>query len=163
MKRLLVGAAILVVVAVVVVAAHMAFIEIGREVVTLRTQRADGSWQDTRIEIPARGAYSDVHRIKREVADEHRPFAVRTNHERAMPRRVARAGDKFDLVGDRIWQRDRVNHTLSTECREHCGATDFESAGGSRRPTPRNPYLAAAATACAARRVACVDADLLTE
>jgi len=45
-----------------------------------------------------------------------------------MPRRVSRARNKFDLIGNRIWECDRVNHTLSTERREHCGATDFESA-----------------------------------
>jgi hypothetical protein len=31
------------------VAAHFALIEVGREVVTLRTQRADGSWESTRL------------------------------------------------------------------------------------------------------------------
>jgi len=33
------------------VLAHMALIEVGREVVTLRTQRPDGSWQATRLWI----------------------------------------------------------------------------------------------------------------
>ena len=61
MKRLLLGTAILVVIAVVVVAAHMAFIEIGREVVTLRTQRADGSWQNTRLWIVDDGGSSWLH------------------------------------------------------------------------------------------------------
>jgi hypothetical protein len=61
MKRLLVETAILVVIAVVVLAAHMAFIEIGREVVTLRTQRADGSWQNTRLWIVDDGGSSWLH------------------------------------------------------------------------------------------------------
>lgn len=33
------------------VVAHLALIEIGREVATLRTQRPDGSWQSTRLWI----------------------------------------------------------------------------------------------------------------
>jgi hypothetical protein len=39
----------LVALAALVVIAHLAFIEVGREVVTLRTQRADGTWQSTRL------------------------------------------------------------------------------------------------------------------
>jgi hypothetical protein len=39
----------LVALAALVVIAHLAFIEVGREVVTLRTQRADGTWQRTRL------------------------------------------------------------------------------------------------------------------
>lgn len=34
---------------VVAVLAHLALIEVGREVVTLRTQRADGGWQSIRL------------------------------------------------------------------------------------------------------------------
>jgi len=48
MKSLLVGLATLFAVAVLPVLGHMAFIEIGREVVTLRTQRPDSTWQKTR-------------------------------------------------------------------------------------------------------------------
>lgn len=37
--------------AVLVVAAHLAFIEVGREVVTLRTPLPDGGWKQTRLWI----------------------------------------------------------------------------------------------------------------
>jgi hypothetical protein len=47
--------------AVLVVAAHMLMIEVGREVVTLRTQRPDGSWQATRLWIVDDGASSWLH------------------------------------------------------------------------------------------------------
>jgi hypothetical protein len=46
MHHVALAVAILVAVA---VTAHMAFIEIGREVVVLRTQRPDGTWQETRL------------------------------------------------------------------------------------------------------------------
>src|SRR5262245_15240674 len=39
----------------------MALIEIGREVVTLRTQRADDTWQETRLWIVDDGASSFLH------------------------------------------------------------------------------------------------------
>jgi len=54
----LIGTAALVGVGLLLVAAHMAFIEIGHEVVTLRTQRADGSWQETRLWIVDEGTSS---------------------------------------------------------------------------------------------------------
>ncbi len=50
-RLLLIGTAVLVGGAVLLVAAHMAFIEIGNKVVTLRTQRQDDSWQETRLWI----------------------------------------------------------------------------------------------------------------
>ena len=59
--RLLLGTAILVVVATLVVLGHLAFIEIGREVVTLRTQRPDSTWQKTRLWIVDDGASSWLH------------------------------------------------------------------------------------------------------
>ena len=61
MKSLFLAIAILVGVVVLLVAAHMAFIEIGREVITLRTQRADGSWQKTRLWIVDDGDSSWLH------------------------------------------------------------------------------------------------------
>ena len=61
MRRLLVGIAILLGVAVCVVAGHLAFIEIGRDVVTLRTPRPDGSWQETRLWIVEDGATPWLH------------------------------------------------------------------------------------------------------
>jgi hypothetical protein len=61
MKSLLIGSVVVVAVAVLVVAAHMAFIEVGREVVTLRTQRPDGSWQKTRLWIVDDGDSSWLH------------------------------------------------------------------------------------------------------
>lgn len=41
--------------------AHLALIEVGREVVTLRTQRPDGSWQATRLWIVDDGASAWLH------------------------------------------------------------------------------------------------------
>jgi hypothetical protein len=41
--------------------AHLALIEVGREVVTLRTQRADGSWQATRLWIVDLGGSAWLH------------------------------------------------------------------------------------------------------
>jgi hypothetical protein len=49
MRRLLRAAAIALVIGVAIVLGHLAFIEIGREVVTLRTRLPDGSWQETRL------------------------------------------------------------------------------------------------------------------
>jgi hypothetical protein len=48
-RKITLGAVTLVVVAAAVVLGHLALIEIGREVVTLRTQRPDGSWHATRL------------------------------------------------------------------------------------------------------------------
>lgn len=49
MKRLLVAIAGLVAAAALLVLGHLALIEVGREVVTLRTPRPDGSWKATRL------------------------------------------------------------------------------------------------------------------
>jgi hypothetical protein len=49
MKTLLMAGALLFVVAALAVVGHLALIEIGREVVTLRTSRPDGSLQETRL------------------------------------------------------------------------------------------------------------------
>lgn len=51
MRSFVIGTAILVALAIVVVVGHLALIEVGREVVTLRTQRPDGTWQKTRLWI----------------------------------------------------------------------------------------------------------------
>lgn len=51
MRKVLLALAILVGVAAMLVAGQFALIEIGREVVTLRTQRPDGTWQETRLWI----------------------------------------------------------------------------------------------------------------
>jgi len=61
MRRIALGVAGLVAALVVVVLAHMALIEIGREVVTLRTQRPDGTWQKTRLWIVDEGGASWLH------------------------------------------------------------------------------------------------------
>jgi hypothetical protein len=61
MKSLLIGSVSVIAVLVILVAAHMAFIEVGREVVTLRTQRPDGSWQKTRLWIVDEGDSSWLH------------------------------------------------------------------------------------------------------
>jgi hypothetical protein len=47
--------------AVVLVLGHFAVIELGREVITLRTLRADGTWQETRLWIVDEGASSWLH------------------------------------------------------------------------------------------------------
>jgi len=44
-----------------VVIAHLALIEIGREVVTLRTRSGDGSWKETRLWIVDDGDVSWLH------------------------------------------------------------------------------------------------------
>lgn len=49
MRRAVFAGAALVALAAVLALGHLALIEIGREVVTLRTQRPDGSWQETRL------------------------------------------------------------------------------------------------------------------
>jgi hypothetical protein len=61
MRRLLIGTVILVVTAVLVVLAHFAFIEIGREVVTLRTQLPDGTWRETRLWVVDDGGSTWLH------------------------------------------------------------------------------------------------------
>ena len=61
MTRVLLAIALLVVVAAIVVLGHLAFIEIGREVITLRTQRPDGTWQKTRLWIVDDGESSWLH------------------------------------------------------------------------------------------------------
>lgn len=61
MRRLLLGAALFVVVAVLLVLGHLAVIEIGREVATLRTARPDGTWQETRLWIVDDGGSSWLH------------------------------------------------------------------------------------------------------
>jgi len=60
-KRLLRGAGIVVLAVVALVLAHLAVIEVGREVVTLRTQRPDGTWQQTRLWIVDEGATPWLH------------------------------------------------------------------------------------------------------
>lgn len=61
MRRLLRVAAIALVVAACAVLAHLAVIEIGREVVTLRTRRPDGTWQATRLWIVDDGGSAWLH------------------------------------------------------------------------------------------------------
>jgi len=61
MKRVLLGIVALAAAAAVLVLGHLAVIEMGREVVTLRTQRADGTWQQTRLWIVDEGASSWLH------------------------------------------------------------------------------------------------------
>jgi hypothetical protein len=48
-------------VGVALVLGHLALIEVGREVVTLRTQRADGTWQQTRLWVVDEGASTWLH------------------------------------------------------------------------------------------------------
>jgi hypothetical protein len=60
-RYLLLGTLILVVVATLTVLGHLAVIEIGRDVVVLRTQRPDGTWQKTRLWIVDEGSSSWLH------------------------------------------------------------------------------------------------------
>ena len=61
MKRLIVASALVVGVLALLVGAHLAFIEIGHEVVTLRTQRPDGTWRESRLWIVDDGTSSWLH------------------------------------------------------------------------------------------------------
>ena len=61
MKHLAVGALLLAALAAAVVLGHLALIEIGREVVTLRTQGPDGEWHETRLWIVDDGGSSWLH------------------------------------------------------------------------------------------------------
>lgn len=61
MRRLLLGTSIVGATAVLLVLAHLAVIEIGREVVTLRTLRSDGEWRETRLWIVDEGGSSWLH------------------------------------------------------------------------------------------------------
>jgi len=49
MKALFIVGSLLAAVAALLAVAHLTLIEVGREVVTLRTSRPDGSWQSTRL------------------------------------------------------------------------------------------------------------------
>lgn len=49
MSHVLTAIAILAVIAIVLVCAHFMVIEMGREVVTLRTESGDGTWKETRL------------------------------------------------------------------------------------------------------------------
>jgi hypothetical protein len=60
-RRMLQGALLLAALAALVVLAHLALIEVGREVVTLRTQRPDGTWQATRLWIVDDGGSAWLH------------------------------------------------------------------------------------------------------
>jgi hypothetical protein len=61
MKRVLLGITIVFFLAALVVLGHLAFIEVGREVVTLRTPRPDGTWQETRLWIVDDGGSAWLH------------------------------------------------------------------------------------------------------
>ena len=61
MKRLALLLAGLVAVGVTLVLAHLALIEVGREVVTLRTPLAGGGWYETRLWIVDEGASAWLH------------------------------------------------------------------------------------------------------
>jgi len=61
MKRLLVACVIVLALAIAIVLAHLAVIEIGREVVTLRTGGGAGDWQETRLWIVDDGEVAWLH------------------------------------------------------------------------------------------------------
>ena len=51
MRSILIAGAVAIGIGVLLVLGHMAFIEVGREVVTLRTPTPDGGWKQTRLWI----------------------------------------------------------------------------------------------------------------
>jgi hypothetical protein len=61
MKRLLIASAIPIALLVVLGLGHLAFIEVGREVVTLRTPLPDGGWWETRLWIVDDGEVAWLH------------------------------------------------------------------------------------------------------
>lgn len=61
MKSWLAAGAGLLAGALLLVLGHLALIEIGREVVTLRTPRSDGTWRETRLWIVDDGGVSWLH------------------------------------------------------------------------------------------------------
>jgi hypothetical protein len=61
MRRVILGMSIVLGLAACVVLAHLAFIEIGREVVTLRTPLPDGAWKETRLWIVDDGGSAWLH------------------------------------------------------------------------------------------------------
>ena len=61
MSRWIVALAVLPVLGVVYVLAHWALIEVGREVIVLRTEEPDGSWLETRLWIVDDGPVSWLH------------------------------------------------------------------------------------------------------
>jgi hypothetical protein len=61
MMRLLRGIAIVVLAAIFAVLGHLALIEIGRELVTLRTPLPDGTWKETRLWIVDDGGSAWLH------------------------------------------------------------------------------------------------------
>ncbi len=61
MKRLLIAAIALVALCAVLVLCHLALIEVGREVVTLRTRSPDGVWKESRLWIVDDAGVSWLH------------------------------------------------------------------------------------------------------
>jgi hypothetical protein len=61
MKRIAIVLAVLIGLCAAYVLAHWALIEVGREVIVLRTQEADGGWLETRLWIVDDGAVSWLH------------------------------------------------------------------------------------------------------
>lgn len=61
MKTFLVVVGVLVALAIALVLGHLAFIELGRDVVTLRTQNEDGSWNKTRLWVVGYDGASWLH------------------------------------------------------------------------------------------------------
>ncbi len=61
MRRILIATVAVVVLCVVLVLGHLALIEIGREVVTLRTRLPDGSWKESRLWIVDDAGVSWLH------------------------------------------------------------------------------------------------------
>lgn len=61
MRRVLIGIASVVLLGAVLALGHLAVIEVGREVATLRTPRPDGGWKQTRLWIVDDGEVAWLH------------------------------------------------------------------------------------------------------
>jgi hypothetical protein len=61
MGRAVRGVAVVVALCAFAAGAHLALIEVGREVVTLRTERSDGSWRATRLWVVDDGGAAWLH------------------------------------------------------------------------------------------------------
>jgi hypothetical protein len=65
LKRILVGSAVVLSLAILYALAHWALIEIGNEVIVLRTMEADGAWHESRLWIVDDSGYAWLHGDRR--------------------------------------------------------------------------------------------------
>jgi hypothetical protein len=105
-KRISVAVAVVLGAALVYVAGHGALIEVGREVIVLRTQEADGHWLETRLWIVDDGEHAWLH------GDESR--WVRNLKERPVVE-VVRGGETRRYRAEAIGGEHRSLHALLRE------------------------------------------------